>query len=101
MKTDRKTIKEAGDSRYIILLQTFFDIVLDFVFVFGVESLQIPALGVEGAAWSTVVAIWTLGSLPKRPFCSVSSTFSADFQPFSTIFNAFEAGHARLLVAGS
>ena len=32
--------------------------ILDAVFVFGVEALNIPALGVEGAAWSTVASIW-------------------------------------------
>ena len=32
--------------------------ILDAVFVFGVEALNIPAMGVEGAAWSTVASIW-------------------------------------------
>lgn len=32
--------------------------ILDAVFVFGIDALNIPALGVEGAAWSTVASIW-------------------------------------------
>ena len=55
--------------RYVVLLQSVSDVVLNFVFVFGVDFLGIPPLGVEGAAWSTAPrsALGPSQSSPDQP----------------------------------
>ncbi|CAJ1365585.1 unnamed protein product [Effrenium voratum] len=66
---------------YVVLLQSVSDVVLNFVFVFGVDFLGIPPLGVEGAAWSTVVSIWLsclcfCGLLSQRGFVAWGSAIA-------------------------
>jgi len=39
-------------------VQMFTNVVLDYVLVFGVDALGIPALGVDGAALATAASVW-------------------------------------------
>lgn len=43
---------------YVVLAETLVNVVLAAVFVFGYEPLGVPAMGVEGSALATALAIW-------------------------------------------
>ena len=69
--------------------------ILDAVFVFGIDALNIPALGVEGAAWSTVASIWIsclsfCVLLSQRGFVDWSAAFA-----WPSALKAMEKGKAK------
>jgi len=42
----------------VVAVQTFANLILDAVLVFGVEPLGVPAMGIQGAALATALAVW-------------------------------------------
>lgn len=61
-----RTLQATGRTIYTMLTQgvgAITNIILDPVFIFGVEALNIPAMGIAGAAIATVIGQWIAAGL--------------------------------------
>jgi len=54
-----RAIQDTKTPLYVVIGMNLLNAILDLVLIFGIPALGLPAFGIAGAAWATVISGWT------------------------------------------